>query len=215
MEIGGNSEQVPARQRAYDLALEMGFEALASRMPSDDRLRELGAVRQADTIRIPALSRSLVVDLGAKDVFVEGAGRARRTWAVLAVHYLCAEDVSVDEREVAFAHFVESRGYLNVFEQRIVGRFLATTGRTEERFAETAEQLHAECLPGSGLRYRFDVLPRVLIVIARFEGDAELGPGASVIYRADLERLLPAEDRVVATELLLDSLSGKNIEESP
>jgi hypothetical protein len=211
----GATRHIPARQNPYELALQVGFETLLSRAPADDRLRALGADRQSDTIRIAALNRSLVVDLGARDVFVDGIGKARRAWAVLAVHYLAAADVSSDTREVAFAHFADCRGYLNVFEKRIVGRFLATAGRTAERFGELAGQLHGERVPGPGDGYRFDVLPRVPIVIVRHEGDAELGPGASVIYRADIRHLLPAEDRVVATELLLDSLAGKTIEESP
>ena len=207
--------QIPARQHPYDLALKMGFEDLLSRAPPNAKLRALGASRQLNKIWIPALNRSLVVDLGARDVFVDDAGPARRAWAVLAVHYLCVHDVSLDLREVTFAHFPDSRGYLSVFEKRIVGRFLGTAGRTQERFVDMAEQLQAKRVSGSGVRYRFDILPRVPIVMVRYEGDAELGPGASVIYRAVMERLLPAEDRIVATELLLDSLSGKRMDESP
>jgi len=214
LNTGHKLELKPAAQQPYELALKTGFETLLSRTPDDDRLRALGAVRQSNTIRVPALNRCLVVDLDAREVLVDGIGRARIGWAILVVHYLAAADVSSDEREVAFAHLADGRGYVGVFEKRIVGRFLATSGRSAERFAEMAAHLGAQSVPGSGVRYRFEVLPRVPIVIVRHEDDDELGPGASVIFRADIGHLLPVEDRVVSTELLLDSLAGKAIEES-
>jgi hypothetical protein len=64
------------------------------------------------------------------------------------------------------------------------------------------------------LGYRFDVFPRVPITIVRYEGDEEVAAGASIVYRADAGQLLPAEDRVVAAELLLDALAGKPVTES-
>jgi len=70
-------------------------------------------------------------------------------------------------------------------------------------------------IPGGMTGYRFEVFPRVPITIVRYEGDDELGPGAGVIYRMDAEHLLPAEDRVVIAELLLDVLSGRSIEQVP
>lgn len=209
----GSPAHIPARQVPHDLALQVGFETLLTQGLSDTNLRGLGAERDEHKVRIPALGRVLTVDLAVRDVYVGDIGRAKRPWAVLAVHYLCADDVTLDDREVSFAHFADCRGYVNVFEKRIVGRFLATAGRTAQGFVELADQLHATRLPGSGDRYRFDVLPRVPIVIVRHEGDAEFGPGASVVYRADIEHLLPAEDRVVVTELVLDSLAGKPIQE--
>ena len=209
----GQSSDIPPRQNPYEHALQVGFDTLLALPLSEDRLRSLGASLDSHTICVPALNRKLLVDLATRDVSVEGYGRARRAWAVLCVHYLCAADVSPDTREVAFGHFSDCRSYLDVFRKRIVERFLATTGRTAEQFAELSERLGGKRLPGPGLRYGFDALPRVPIIIVRHDGDDELGPDANVIYRTDVERLLPPEDRVVAAELLLNALAGKTIEE--
>ena len=207
--------RIPPRQQPCERAFELGFESLLSHEPSAEKLEALGASRQQAVIRLPALHHHLLVDLDAREVNVEHGGRARRAWAILAVHHLCAADVSSDAREVSLGHFADSRGYLDVFAKRIIQRFLGTAGRSAQRFAECSEKLDATRMPGPGVFYRFDVFPRVPIVIVRYEGDDELGPGASVIYRADAEHLLPAEDRVVVAELLLDALSGKSIEEHP
>lgn len=64
------------------------------------------------------------------------------------------------------------------------------------------------------LRMAFDVLPRVPIIIIRYEEDEDLGAGANVIYHADAAHLLPAEDRIVAAELVIDVLNGKQLAEN-
>lgn len=160
------------------------------------------------------MNRSLNIDLEQRSVTVDESGRARPVWSVLAVHYLSAENLAPDLHEVSFSYFQDCRSYLSVFGKRIIGRFLATSGRSNLEFERLAEQYGGTRLPHTGTAYRFDVLPRIPITIIRYEGDDEVPAGASLLYRADAERLLPAEDRVVAAELLLDILSGKPMTES-
>ncbi len=204
---------VPSRQRTYDQALQLGFDALCSRPPSPENIVFLGAAMTAGAIHLPALNQCLCIDLDRRSVLVDESVPARSAWAVLAVHYLRAGEFVPDPREVSFGYFQDCRSYLSVFGKRITARFLATSGRTAGEFARRAGQLAATRLPGAGAGFRFDVLPRVPISIVRYEGDDEVPAGASVVYRADAEQLLPAEDRVVAAELLLDVLSGKPMTE--
>ncbi|MEI7899210.1 MAG: DUF3786 domain-containing protein [bacterium] len=201
-------------QRPYDQALQRGLDVLRSRVPSPERLQSLGAALTANAIRLPALNRHLSIDLEQRSVLVDGSGPARSVWAVLAVHYLCAENLAPDPQEVSFSYFQDCRSYLSVFGKRITERFLATSGRTAQEFVRLAEQLAGTRVPSSGTGYRFDVLPRVPVTLVRYEGDDEVPAGAGIIYRADVERLLPAEDRVVAAEVLLDVLSGKAMAEN-
>ena len=204
----------PPRQNPYDLALQRGMEALQNCAWTRDRCAALGVEVVAGVLRLPALGRTLCVDLAQRGVRVDGAGLARPAWAVLAVHYLCADDLALDAREVTFGDFPDCRTYLSVFGKRITGRFLATAGRTEERFRLSAAQIGGCPRPGPGAGYGFSVFPRVPITFVRYDGGDEFPAGASVIYHADLERLLPAEDRVVAAELLLDALAGKPMSEN-
>lgn len=197
------------QQQPYGQALERGLARLASLWPCPERLEALGAGREGNAIIMPVLGRQLSVDLDQGCVFVGGGGRARPVWAVLAVHYLCAESLQPDAREVSFSYFQDCRSYLSVFGKRITARFLATSGRSSEEFIRVGEKVGGRRIPGAGTGYCFDIFPRVPISIVRYEGDEEVAAGASIIYRADAERLLPAEDRVVAAELLLDTLAGK------
>lgn len=200
---------IPPRQRPYEQALQRGLETLQSLAPDPSRLQALGAQVDDRGIRIPVLGTSCLVDLRNRTVSGPGEAALQVGWAVLVVHYLAATDLAADAREVSFSYFGDCHTYLSVFGKRIVQRFLATTGRTAAQFAERSTRLGAVPQSGGGQRYRFPLLPRLPIVIVRYEGDEELAPGANVLYRADAQNLLPAEDRVVAAELLLDALAGK------
>lgn len=209
----GQTSRIPPRQQPYTQAIALGFDALLRQDLSPERLKTLGVNRISDVIRIPMLNRFLLVDMAKREITIEGGGTAKHTWALLALHYLCADDVSVDLREVSLNHFADSRSYYSVFNKRILGRFLATTGRTQERFEQASENLDAERISCTGACFRFRILPRVPLSIIRHEGDDEFEASANVIYRADAGTLLPAEDRIVAAEALLDALSGKPMEE--
>ncbi len=204
---------VPPAQQPYEQAFALGFDVLTSRELSAERLQALGVARDGEIIRVPSLGRALLVDPARREVLVENSGKAKLSWALLALHYLCSDEVGLDTNEVSLKHFADCRNYCTVFEKRIVGRFLATSGRTRERFQELSEQLQATRVSSPGIGYRFDVLPRVPVTIVRHDEDEEFGPSASVLYRADAGHLLPAEDRIVAAEVLLDALSGKPMEE--
>ena len=204
---------IPPRQRPHDRAYELAFDELVSRDLSGETLDALGVTRENGLIRVPVLNSALVVDIESREVRMEDGGAARSVWALLALHYLCAGDVSLDSREVSFGHFGECRSYVGVFRNRIIGRFLATVGKTDEQFEKASERLGATRTDHPGVSYRFDVLPRIPITIIRHSGDDELGPDANVIYSADIEHLLPAEDCVVAVELVLDTLSGAPIDD--
>ncbi|MDP2989846.1 MAG: DUF3786 domain-containing protein [Kiritimatiellota bacterium] len=211
---------IPPRQRPYEQALRLVFERLQRERPSEVKLRALGAVRQEGLIRMPALANFLLIDLDGQDVLVaDGDSGARpmpvgHAWALVALHYLCAEELSVVSRAVSFSEFTDCLGYVSVFNKRVIGRFLATSGRTREQFEAASLCIGGKRMAAPGVAFAFKVLPRVPITVVWHAGDEELGAGANVIYQADAAHLLPAEDRIVAAELVIDALNGKQLAEN-
>lgn len=205
---GARSFPLPPRQRPYDTAIRMAHETLRERELTVDRLTRLGALLSDDGIHLPALDQELVISFDCDEVMVDGCGPARDEWTLLALHYLSAVNLSEDSREVTLRYFADDRGYLAAFNKRIIERFLATVGATDEGFRQNAEQLHATAIPWNGTCFRFTIFPRFPITVYRYEGDEEYPPGANFSYRADAEFLLPAEDRIVAAETLINTLSG-------
>ena len=198
----------PPRQRPYDAAIKVAYASLRERDMTMDRMCRLGALLCEDGIQLPALHRQLLVRLDRDEVLVESCGPARYDWTLLALHYLSALDLSEDAREVTLSHFADARGYLAAYDRRIIKRFLTTVGATDEEFRQRAAQLHATEIPWNGTCFRFTIFPRLPLTVIRYEGDEEYPPGANIIYRADAQYLLPAEDRIVAAEMLINTLSG-------
>ena len=207
--------RVPPPQRPVELALALALDAVRSDPPAKETLDALGAAATHEGIRLPLLNRHVVVKPEGAGVLVEGDGEVSPGWAVLVLHYLRAEDVSLDAREVSLAHFPDCRGYVVPFTKRVIGRFLRTIGKTSESFSQASERLGGTRVSGPGLAYRFDVLPRVPITLILFEGDDELAASANVLFRADAQRLLPAGTVIAAAELLVGALCGSPIERKP
>lgn len=203
---------IPPHQHPHEAACSLAFDALAVHEPSPEKLNALGAKLESGYIVVSVLSRVVLVDLTNRRVCLECKYPIRQAWALLVLHYLCAENISLNVHEVSLSYFDDCRGYMSVFENRVIGRFLATVGRTEKEFEDAAKRIGGSRIDMSGCCYRFYVLPRVPISFIRYEGDEELKPGANVLYRADAGNLLPAEDRIVAAELLLKALEGLPIE---
>jgi hypothetical protein len=210
----GAGPGIPERQNPYQEAFVRGFDVLLARELSSETLKELGVSRVEYVVSVPVVNGVLLVDLKNRTITIEGGGEAKMSWSLLALHYLCADETGLDTLEVSLSHFPDCRGYCTVFSNRVIKRFLGTVGRTAESFETAAERIGGKRVDGSGLRYSFSVLPRVLIDIVRYEGDEEFGPDANIVYRADAANLLPAEDRIVAGELLLEALSGRPLEEA-
>ena len=203
----------PPRQRPHEQAVDLAFRQLETDEPAEEQLTALGGRREKSVIHLPALSRVLLVDVVRREVRVEGGGKARPAWALLALHYLAAGDVAPRKQMVTLSHFSDCRGYLPVFEKRIIGRFLATVGRTDDQFRQAGVTLGAPWSANGGTAFTFPVLPRVPLIVIRYEADDEFAAGALVLYQEDARQLLPPEDRIVAAELLLDTLSGKPLDE--
>ena len=198
----------------YAQAMALGFDQVQGDLPSAEQAASLGITVDGQRLRVPALDRELIVDCDTRTITLTDGRPATEAWGILVLHYVQARNLQVDATPSSFAEFPDCQFYVSVFGGRIVNRFLYTIGRTAESFIEKGQALGATRLPGPDLSFRFAVFPTLPITITRFEGDDELPPGANVIYQADAVQVLPAEDRVVAAEQLLNVLAGKPMAET-
>ena len=194
-------------------ALEVGFAALRARMFSAETLVALGVDEVDDGYRLPVLGRPVIIDLERAEVRTDAGSQLASFWAILTVHYLCAENLTPDDRWVSLGHFPDCRTYLLAFNNHVLREMLETVGRTRDGFIAAAESLPHTRWDGPGDGFTFPVFPRVPLTFVRHDGDEELEPGANVLYRADAARQLPAEDRIAMAELMLDVLKGHGMTE--
>jgi len=196
------------RQNNLNVAVSRGLAVL--RDQNDDQLAWLGADRDdRGRIRVTVLGRPMCVDFEAGGLVFEDGEPVDLRWQVLVVHYLAAPaPVEPTGEEMVFANIPETRGYQGVYEGRVIKRLCFTVGRTAETLERGAQAIGGEPCDGEGdLNFRFDVLPRVPLHIVWYTGDEDFPPNAAFLFQANVVRLLPAEDIIVLSELIVGALA--------
>jgi len=203
-------------QTNYQVAFERGLEL--ARDQSVAALAALGAERADDgTYRLRVLDATFSVDLerGAisladdKPPAPEGAN-VGLAWQILALHYLSASPPRPSAaRWMSFADFQDARGYTPVYRGRVLHRLCGTVGRDRESFVAACHHLDGQPMDWADESFRFEVFPRLPIVVTWYYGDDEFPPNASFLYRDDVLAFVPLEDVIVLSEALVGRLRGK------
>jgi len=190
------------------VAVSRGLAVL--RTQRDECLDWLGADRdERGRIRVRVLGQPMSVDDEAVGLVFEDGTPVEMRWQVLVIHYLSAAvPVELTDQEIVFADIPDTRGYQDVYENRVIKRLCRTAGRTAEAFERAAQAIGGCRCPGEGdLAFRFDVLPRVSLRIVWFAGDEDFPPNAVFLFPSHVVHLLPAEDIVVLSELVVGRLA--------
>ncbi len=198
----------PARQENYELSRAHAFTRL--REMEESALTALGVERAGPGVfQLKVLDGLLRIDLkeGVVHPAAPQADAAPIEWQILALHYLgAAEPRKEFSRWLSFAEMPEGRGYLPVFNKRVIGRLCATAGRDRESFGKAAEKLGGRKLEYGDAGYVFQAFPFLPVAIAWYAGDEELPPGASFLYPDNVSTFFSVEDAVVLAEALVSRL---------
>jgi hypothetical protein len=196
------------KQNNLIIAVSRGLEVL--RDQNDEQLAWLGADRDDQgRIRLTVLGDRMSVDVDAGGLVFENGEPVDMRWQVLVVHYLAAPaPVEPMGAEMVFADIPETRGYQGVYDGRVIKRLCFTVGRTADVLDRAARAIGGEACPGEGdLNLRFDVLPRVPLRVVWYAGDEDFGPNAVFLYQSNIVHLLPPEDIIVMSELVVGQMA--------
>jgi hypothetical protein len=196
------------RQENLTLAISRGLDCL--RRQNDSMLAWLGAGRDGlDRICVSVLGKPLSVDFEGNRLVFEDGQPADMRWQVLVLHYLNAPTpVEPTGREMVFADIRDTRGYQGVYEGRVIKRLCFTVGRTAETLNHAALAIGGHPCEGEGdLAFRFDVLPRIPLRMAWYAGDEDFPPNATFLFQSNATDLLPPEDIVVLSELVVSQMT--------
>jgi len=182
-------------------------------------LTALGASAIGSNIySLPVLNAAFLVDLSAAIVaLVKNPALPLETsplrieWQILALHYLSARPARPEpSRWISFADIADGRGYDPVYRARVINRLCATAGRDRASFVSASSALGGVPVNFGDQAFQFAVFPKLSVMIAWYQGDDDIGPGASFVYPDNIVSYLPVEDIVVVSERLVARLqSGK------
>ncbi len=158
-------------------------------------------------LRVPFLSRELVVVPSDAKVVEEDGRPARPEQTLLVLHYLMG--VREGEPKGKLISFRELEGgavYYAAFETRSIKRLAETFAGKLPKLEEAALSMGGRRAPMGDVGMTIEVLPKVPITIAMWRGDEEVPPSTNVLMDDTIRSYLPTEDVAVLCGLLVGEL---------
>jgi len=198
----------------YEIALHKAFDEVRGR--DKDSLLALGASGAGGgAVELPVLNGRFLVDIAGRRVSRDDGAPVEIGWQILALHYLLAAPPSRESGGwTGYSEILEVRGYLGVYEKRVIERLCATAGRDRETFVRASLAVGGERAEWGDEGFRYRVFPLLPVIIAWYAGDDELPPGASFLYPDNVLSILCAEDMVALAESLVGRLKYESSKEA-
>ncbi len=128
---------------------------------------------------------------------------------ILLCHYLLHASGRPPTGElITFRQIPDGHFYFDAFQRRARDPFLATFGRDPELFLECARTLGGQVAETGDAALTFQVLPRIAIQLILWRDDEEFPPEAGILFDANIQHDLAAEDIAVLTGMLVYRLMG-------
>jgi hypothetical protein len=156
---------------------------------------------------VPFLNDEVSVEIDSRKV-LDGAGQELRTYqAILMLHYLVGAKPSAPAGTwLTFREFDGGMFYYSAFESRSIARIIETFGSNVELLRKAAERLGGEQVAMGDVAVRFDVFPKVPIIVVVWQGDAELSPSANILFDSSAGTIFSTEDLTVVAGLVAGKL---------
>ena len=193
---------------------------LASQELGSANLRELARLAEVDiilsaeetsTISVPFFGTAHHVLVGENvDIErVDDHSEVPLPEKILICHYLLHASGEPPRGElITFRQIPDGHFYFEAFQRRARDPFLATFGRQPEFFRRCAQSLGGQPAAAGDVGMVFQPLPRIAIHLALWEGDDEFPPEAGILFDANIQHELAAEDIAVLSGMLVYRLMG-------
>jgi hypothetical protein len=178
------------------------------------RRAEVGIVTSeegTDTLNLPFFGTPCHIRIGEKiDIWREGLqGELPLQEKIIICHYLLHASGEPPKGEfITFRQIPDGHFYFDAFQRRARDPFLATFGKHPELFRRCAQPLGGQEVAAGDVGRTFQVLPRIAIHLVLWEGDDEFPPEAGILFDANIQQELAAEDIAVLSGMLVYRLMG-------
>jgi hypothetical protein len=163
------------------------------------------------SLRVPFFGTPHLVLVGQNvDIRREGNhGEVPLPEKILLCHYLLHASGDPPTGDlITFRQIPDGHFYFDAFQRRARDPFLATFGKHPELFQRCAQALGGTEIATGDVGLSFQVFPRIAIQLVLWEGDDEFPPEAGILFDANIQHNLAAEDIAVLTGMLVYRLMG-------
>jgi hypothetical protein len=162
-------------------------------------------------LRVPFFGTPYLVLVGGDvEVRREGDhGEVPLPEKIILCHYLLHASGNPQKGElITFRQIPDGHFYFDAFQRRARDPFVATFGRDPELFQRCAQMLGGRQAATGDVGMSFQVFPRVAIHLIIWKGDDEFPPEANILFDANIQHDLAAEDIAVLSGMLVYRLMG-------
>lgn len=173
---------------------------LASQSGARLRRSESGAQR----LELALWGKPLWVSLPEGLIETPGSSTpANIAFTALVLYYLTHADGAPTGNEwLAFSELPDGRFYTQAF-QGYTGRLMNDRFRADpSRFAAAAMAADGKSTPFGDLAFRFTLLPRVDLLVVRWEGDEEFPANHQILFSSGVSHYLPTDSCAIAGSML-------------
>jgi hypothetical protein len=165
------------------------------------------------SLRVPFFGTPHLVLVGQNtdiDIRREGDhGEVPLPEKILLCHYLLHASGNPPTGElITFRQIPDGHFYFDAFQRRARDPFLATFGKDPALFQRCAQILGGRQIATGDVGLSFQVFPRIAIHLVVWKGDDEFPPEASILFDANTQHNLAAEDIAVLSGMLVYKLMG-------
>jgi hypothetical protein len=206
-EVGRIDDYKESFRLASEELKEADLQQLAQRAQVDMAPPEDGMT----TVVVPFFGSSYLVRIG-QDVHIgrEGdPGEVPLPEKILLCHYLLHASGKPPKGElITFRQIPDGHFYFDAFQRRARDPLLATFGKDPELFQRCGQILGGCQVAAGDVGLAFQVLPRIVIQLVLWRGDDEFPPEAGILFDANIQQELAAEDVAVLSGMLVYRLMG-------
>jgi hypothetical protein len=165
------------------------------------------------SLRVPFFGTPHLVLVGPNidvDIRREGDhGEVPLPEKILLCHYLLHASGKPPTGElITFRQIPDGHFYFDAFQRRARDPFLSTFGKHPILFQRCAQTLGGRQIATGDVGLSFQVFPRIAIHLVVWKGDDEFPPEASILFDANIQHNLAAEDIAVLSGMLVYRLMG-------
>ncbi|MFH1985335.1 MAG: DUF3786 domain-containing protein [Pseudomonadota bacterium] len=169
---------------------------LINDVPMEQVAGRLGFRRTPDGYAVEMLGRTFIV--GADDIVNTDGRPAAFDVCVLLSRYLIMCPAAPEDRAewAAFRDFKDAGPLLKYFADNVEGAIAGAFNGQGNALATAAEAMGGQSGAGDlsyDLKYRFQALPRIEMLLLFNDGDEEFGPDCRVLFQRQTERYLDME----------------------
>lgn len=153
--------------------------------------------------RFKSLGRNIEVSFPAGEIVAEGEDLSPHE-QILILHYLSGgKRLRLEDSLVTFKQIPDGRFYEEPFNRRVKNPLVSTFGEQSQLLKTVGEKFGGKDGEQGDASIVLPVFPEIPITYVIWEGDEELPPEGTIIFRGDITRYFTAEDVVVAASLPL------------